>query len=563
MTTNYAYTPAIWPPFLAVIFLILLGIYSGRRRSVPGALPFAIGSLIAALWVGAAVLETAALDMQTEIFWFKVQAATTVPVVTAITCFVLDYAWPGRWLTRRNVVLLAIPCLLALLFIAIPDLQRLVWGRFLYDEVLIPIRNPVNLIYIVYVYGLTAANLIILAWLFLHSPQHRWPVAIMIVGMFGARMIYLLNALQTLPTDLPYNTPPVAFEYLMYAVALFGFHLFDPIPLARQTAIEQMHTGMLVLDTEEGIVSLNQAALDIFGLPAKRMIGRTIQEMLPTCTDLPGWLHAAGPTSVEIGLGGEAERRYYQCEASILKDWRGLAVGRLVLLQDVTSQKQAQAQLLEKQRALAILHEREQLARELHDDLSQVLAFISMQGLVVQQLLDGGEVGKAGSYVARLVEAADEVNTDIRESILSLQAPSNEQGLVPALQDYLQRYERRYGLHTEILLPDDVLDRAFNPVAEVQIMRILQEGLTNARKHAEAQCVQMAFIRQDGRIQITMRDDGKGFEPGVFQDDRPRGFGLQFMRERAEAIGGSLEVRSVPGAGTEILLIVPLNDTHA
>jgi signal transduction histidine kinase len=250
-------------------------------------------------------------------------------------------------------------------------------------------------------------------------------------------------------------------------------------------------------------------------------------------------------------------------EVSSLNDWRGLVVGYLHLLHDVTAQKRVQAQLLEKQRALAIMTERERLARELHDDLGQVLAFISTQGHVVQELLVRGEVTTAGSYVARLIEAADEADADIRESILSLRSPFSGQGLIPALQDYLRCYEQRYGLRIEVLLPEHGLESAFETVAEVQILRILQEGLANARKHAQAHCVQVAFTLLDGRIQIALRDDGKGFEHGAFQDDRSRGFGLQFMRERAEAIGGILEVRSAPGEGTEIVLVVPLKETHA
>jgi signal transduction histidine kinase len=138
-------------------------------------------------------------------------------------------------------------------------------------------------------------------------------------------------------------------------------------------------------------------------------------------------------------VGSRLETRYYQVEASALNDWRGLEIGRLLLLHDVTEQKQAQAQTLEQQRALAILTERERLARELHDELGQVLAFISTQGHVIQTLLVRGDVSTASSYVARLSEAADEADIDMRESILSLRAPFHGQGLIPALQNYLRR----------------------------------------------------------------------------------------------------------------------------
>ena len=92
MDSHYAYTPHIWPSFLTVLLLIALAVYSGRRRSVPGALPFTIGCLFAALWAAGSMMEAAAVEVQTKIFWVKFQGAWILPVVTAITCFVLEYA---------------------------------------------------------------------------------------------------------------------------------------------------------------------------------------------------------------------------------------------------------------------------------------------------------------------------------------------------------------------------------------------------------------------------------------------------------------------------------------
>lgn len=561
MTWSFAYTPSIWPSIGTTFLLLMLAASSGRRRRVPGALPFTVACLFASLWAAGSVMEYAAMDMDTKIFWIKFQAVWQVPVATAVTCFVLEYTWPGRWLTRRNLALLTVPPILILLVILTDNQYHLAWRGFTFAESIQPQFSPVGWIAFAYAFGvLGTLNLVVFGWLFLHSPQHRWPVALMLVGQFGGRILYMLERTGSIHSVLPLDLLGMAFEFLMYAVALFGFRIFDPIAVARQAVTDQMREGMFVLDPLGVVVSVNPAAKEIFGAPVNRLQGQPIQALVPACPEIQP---AGAEEEIEFSLGSGTALRHYTLQTSALKDWRGLTVGRLILLHDITAQKQAQVQLLEQQRALAILSERERLARELHDDLGQVLAFISTQGEVIREMLANGQVTTAGPHVARLIQVADEAGADIRESILSLRAPFSQQGLIPALLDYLQRYEQRYGLHTEILLPESGLEGAFEPVAEVQILRILQEGLANARKHSGACNMQVAFTHLDGQVQITMRDDGIGFDVGLLQADSQRGFGLQFMRERAEAIGGSLEVRSAPGKGTCLVVKVPVKAEYA
>jgi hypothetical protein len=141
MSGQYANSAYLLPQFLTILFLLFLCVYSWRRRSVPGALPFAIASLFAALWVAGSFMEYAVLDPNTKIFWAKVQAASQLPTITALTCFALEYAWPGRWLTRRNLILLSIAPLLFLILLLTNDFHHLLWHGFVYDAIVIPLRN--------------------------------------------------------------------------------------------------------------------------------------------------------------------------------------------------------------------------------------------------------------------------------------------------------------------------------------------------------------------------------------------------------------------------------------
>jgi signal transduction histidine kinase len=233
-----------------------------------------------------------------------------------------------------------------------------------------------------------------------------------------------------------------------------------------------------------------------------------------------------------------------------------------LLFRDVTEEKHAQSQILGQQRSLAMLHEREQLARELHDDLGQVFAFVNAQGQTIHRLLSRGDVATADEYVCRLLEVAREVDVDVRESIIGLSTTISELGLLPTLTQYLARYEKNYGIQTRLEYSETFTDEAFEPLVEVQLLRILQEALTNVRKHANARSVRIAFILEDDRVRVTIQDDGQGFDQDVSSAGMAEHVGLRVMLERAEEVGGSLSLQSTQGRGTELVVCVPVKGAN-
>ncbi len=559
MTWNYAYTPQIWPPVLMAVLMIALAVYSGRRRSVPGATALMIASLFAATWAAASFLESMAVDLPVKITWFKVQAALQAPIVTAITCFILEYAWPGRWLTRRNLALLIFPCVLAALLTLTNDLHHLAWSSFsLINGATEPQVGPGTWLLLAYAFGvLVLVDLLVFGWLFWRSPQHRWPVVLMLAGQIGGRLIFLLDRAHVVRASLPLDLIGMSLEFFIFAIVLFGFRLLDPMPLARRTVVQQLQAGMLVLDPQGRIVSLNPAAQVILGKSEKQAVHHSILELLPAWE---GLIQAAGQGEISLGAGSDA--REYQAEISPLKDWRGVEVGRLFLLHDVTDQKRAQAQILDQQRALAMLHERERLGRELHDSIGQVLGYVSLQAQAIRKRAQGGDLAAVEAQLTRLAEVAQAAHTDVRDSILSLRTAGTGQGwsFRSALEQYLKAYGDQYGIQTSLSLPDGFEEGWFEPEAEVQLLRVIQEALTNARKHGQARCVQVAFMVEGGLIHMTIRDDGVGFDRSQAAGEGH--YGLQFMRERVDALGGQIEVISQPGLGTQIIVRVPFNLTQ-
>lgn len=570
MNWPYAYSPQIWPLFSAVFLFLALAIYSWRRRSVPGAVPFMIGCLFAAGYAFGTLMETAAVGLSTKIFWFKFQAPLQLPIVTAITCFILDYAWPGRWLTRRNLILLSIPCLLIAGLTLTNDLHHLNWRGFVYEGKVIPLRGLANLIGLAYAFiGLEALNLIAFGWLFMRSPQHRWAVVIMLVGQLVGRTVYTLEAARRFQYILHFDMLGMAFEFLMYAIALFGFRILDPIPLARRTVIQQLQTGMLVLDPQGMIVSLNPAAQAILGRSEKQAVNHSIQELLPDCAGLIGDLQSAGKVQTEISLpeghrdavGAGADARYYQVEVSPLKDWRGVEIGRLLLLQDVTEQKRAQAQIFEQQQVVATLQERERLAHELHDNLGQVFGYVSMQAQAIRKQARDGDLSAIEPQLTRLAEVAQETHREIRESIFGLRSsPAEQWFFFTALRQHLDACQEHYGLRTELAIPSGLSEDVISPGAGVQLLRVIQEAVTNARKHGHAGCVQVSFRTEDRQVLVTVSDDGCGFDLAQLESQEEGHYGLVFMHERMAQIGGSVSISTQPGSGTQVALRAPVRD---
>ena len=480
-------------------------------------------------------------------------------MVTTLSCFFLEYAGLHRFFTRRNLVLFSIPAMLIFILMVTDEYHHLIWTSFSLDEYVIAKNGIGTWVSIWYANLLGLVNLIVLARLAIRSARYRWPVAIMLFGQISGRIMYVL--------DTFYNhifSPGesvlvvIGLSCSVYAFALFHFRVLDPIPLARSVVIEQMTDGMLVLDMKGHIVDINPATTKIFDKSASGLCGRAVAEMLPpdsVIEVLPGRMELA-KSEISLGLGDDA--RYYSLGLTHLFDGRGKAIGHLLLLHDTSGQRRAQDLLMEQQRVVAILQEREHLARELHDSIGQVLGYISMQAQTAQKWAVAGNAEKTVPILSRVAEVAQEAHADVRESILSLRTgTAPERTFIITLRKYLDHYHTSFGIDIDLLLPEELREDFMNPDAGVQVMRVIQEALTNARKHGDAHHVKVEFGQGDDRVNIRVTDDGSGFDTANLNPEAGKHFGLMFMRERMAQIGGSVIIESQPGSGTTVVLDVP------
>jgi signal transduction histidine kinase len=273
------------------------------------------------------------------------------------------------------------------------------------------------------------------------------------------------------------------------------------------------------------------------------------------------WLEKPEIVPPEIRLGNGSAIHYYNLKFTPLKDQRNRIIGHLLSLNDISEQRQAQAKIMEQQKVVAMLEERERLAREFHDGIAQTLGYASMQAQIVRKLIRDGNLDRVGSILDHLIEATQEAHADIRESILNLKAGSAQEWfLFPTLERYLSHFQEFYGIHAELSIPDTLGEDTFEPVAKIQLLRVVQEVLTNARKHSNAHNIYIVFQQVNNSARITITDDGVGFDPSQLKLEEGRHFGLRFMHERMEQIGGSLIIDSRLGAGTAVKLEIPLRN---
>jgi len=205
----------------------------------------------------------------------------------------------------------------------------------------------------------------------------------------------------------------------------------------------------------------------------------------------------------------------------------------------------------------AVLEERERIARELHDGLAQVLGYINTQTLAVKKLLESRRVGDAMSELDAMGTVSREVYADVREAIVGLRTAPK--GLIPTVREYLSRLPRMNGCEVELQVKEDAEGFELVPSAEIQLVRIVQEALSNVRKHAGASRVQVIVEADEEAVEVEIVDDGHGFDPLVLDRTGWPRLGLQTMRERAQAIGGAFDVVSAPGKGTSVTVRVPLS----
>lgn len=221
------------------------------------------------------------------------------------------------------------------------------------------------------------------------------------------------------------------------------------------------------------------------------------------------------------------------------------------------------ARLYQQVEQLAVTEERLRLSREIHDEQAQALGLLQLQASTAGDLLARGRPDEAQSCLLELQDTITEVYTSVREEIFNLRTVvSDKADFMAALRAYLADYQEDFGLQVRLEIKGELRGQ-WASRAGGQVLRIIQEALSNARKHSGAQGVVLRIEETQAWVRICIEDDGKGFLPERVLDQGRRHVGLTVMQERAHAVGGTLEIDSQPGKGTRILLQLSFSSPDA
>ena len=547
----------VWVYLLAAAVLQSLAAYSWRYRQNPAALYLALGLADKSLWLLAIVMITVSQALADKILWtiiLNLDGIAVVPITLLVALHITEQK-PALIRTVRSWLLLLTA--LAWLLVLTNGLHGWFWRDFLWDGTTFGlIRGPAFWVFLAACYsGMGTAMALLLHRAVKTSGLRRWQ-AIAVPANFAISIAGHARWVST-QSDL---IPPLPVTFLLGGLVwfgiFFGLRVFNLQELAEATVTRDMNDCLIVADAQDYIVELNPAAEALLGTRAAALLGSQAATALAPWPALAVLAESREAQTGEITLAGG----HYLFRVSLLTGWGGRSFGKAIVLQDIGALKKAQARIFEQEKALSILAERDRLGRELHDGPGQAWGYINMQVEAVRSLLAKNEPDRAETLLARLAAVTRDVHVDIRESITGLRAGAG-QGLWHTLADYLQWFRHAAALDVELAVDQELAAWQPPPTAQAQLLRIVQEALTNVRKHAGARRVRVVARRQGDNAEISVADDGRGFDPAAAAGKGS--YGLRIMEERAAEAGGRLWVESAPGAGAAVVVALPFTPSQA
>jgi two-component system nitrate/nitrite sensor histidine kinase NarX len=218
------------------------------------------------------------------------------------------------------------------------------------------------------------------------------------------------------------------------------------------------------------------------------------------------------------------------------------------------------SRLIARMKEMAVSEERNFLAQELHDSIAQSLAFLNLETQMLADALKRSDTAEAQELLDQVRKGVQESYENVRELLVHFRTRVKHDDFALTIRQTLERFEAQTGVRTRFSQSGTAVPLA--PDRQLQVLHILQEALSNVRKHADASAVDVS-MQMNGAYEFRVRDDGSGFDADLVEHPAGRHMGLRIMCERAQRIGATVKIDTAPGAGTTVTLLLPLTQPEA
>ena len=566
---QFQYIPYIWPLMSSSFVSLSLGIFALlRRRNAKGALSFILSMFVVTIWSFGNALEMSAIDFSTKLFWANIQyiAYCYSPVTLLALC--MEFTGHDKWIKNRKILWFAMIPTIVIILVWTDGLHGLIRYDMKLDySGLFPVivKKYGRIFYIHAAYShflnLMAWVLLVRAVFFTNTVYRKQAMAL----FFGLSLIVIPNMMYILHISpiKRFDITPVFFgpAGLIIAWGIFRFKLFDLVPLARATVIESMDAGVMVLDLQERILDINPAFERILGMSVSQISTRRVDKV---CRDIPKLAIACMDRSItqaEFTINTGDGLKIYEVLLSPLMDNKNILLGRLAVTYDITKKKQEEELYYKQQWERAITVEKERHARDMHDNLGQILGFISFQAQGIRQELISSGVEIVSDKLDKLVDVAQSANNEIREYIRNVRSvETTRTDFITALRQDVLRFEELTDVRVKLVIPDNFAGVELKPNICINLLYILKEALNNIRKHAKATQVNIMFTLTQNQLDVVIEDNGVGFDINQQYYSTKSKFGLCIIGERAAEIGAKAEIFSSKGKGSRITFCVSIRE---
>ena len=360
---NWVYSPLSLPLFIATGISIVVAYVAWRRRESPGAKTLLNLMIAVALWSLTSGMESLVATVSEKTFWAKIEyfGITSSPLFYML--FAFRYSQRDHWLKRTNMILLWIIPVVTIIMAFTNDYHRLLWSDFS--------RIPENTALLIYHYGpwfwfnavygylCVIVGLGVFIWLMPRSDfsQRRQIIGMIIAGIIPwiGNIVYLLGLVPISGFDItPFS---FAISGLVLGLSLFSFRLFDLAPIARSRLVDTMQDAVIVIDQRRRIADINPAALFLLEKPIDMVVGQPAQEGLSIWPRLAHSFKEGIDSPTVQRVIQDIENHWYDCRIAPLRDKKEQVTGWLVVLRDITKQRQAENEI--KQLATVVEQARE------------------------------------------------------------------------------------------------------------------------------------------------------------------------------------------------------------